>query len=64
MKRVLVAPGYGGDATQPLLVRIREQLEPRGFVTATADLRGRLSPGYEREIGVLRATRGGLTGRA
>ena len=55
MPRVLMLPGFGGRADQPILVRLESTLRERGVSSLRAELpRGRPSPGLGREVEVAR----------
>jgi predicted alpha/beta-hydrolase family hydrolase len=55
MPRVLMLPGFGGRADQPILVRLEGALRERGISSLRAELpRGRPSPALGREVEVAR----------
>jgi predicted alpha/beta-hydrolase family hydrolase len=48
---VVLLPGFGGTAEQPLLVKLSTRLEALGFACRRlAPPRGKLTPGLEREV--------------
>lgn len=54
--RVLMLPGFGGRADQPILVQLERALAARGMECARVALaRARPSPGLEREVDEARA---------
>lgn len=56
MTRVLLLPGFGGAASQPVLVKLERRLVALGFeCRRLAPPRGRPTPGLEREVAWLRA---------
>ena len=53
--RVLMLPGFGGSADQPILVELEEALRRRGLSALRAALGpARPSPGFERELDCVR----------
>jgi pimeloyl-ACP methyl ester carboxylesterase len=49
--RVLMLPGFGGRADQPILVQLEAAIRPLGLSGLRASLpRARPSPGFEREV--------------
>lgn len=63
MTRVLLLPGFGGRATQPLLVKLERRLVERGYACQRlAPPRGRPTPGLEREVAWLSAQLDGAAG--
>lgn len=59
MPRVLMLPGFGGRADQPILVRLEGALRDRGVSSLRTELpRRRPSPGLGREVEVARTLAG------
>lgn len=53
---VVLLPGFGGSADQPILVKLSKRLEALGFsCLRAAPPRGRVTPGLEREVAWLEA---------
>ena len=51
MQRVLMLPGFGGRADQPILIQLEAAMRPLGLSGLRASLpRARPSPGFEREV--------------
>lgn len=60
---VVLLPGFGGRADQPILVKLSKRLEALGFsCRRAAPPRGRVTPGLEREVAWLEALLDGLDG--
>ena len=65
MTSAVLAPGYGGTADQPLLVRLAKRLEADGIATSRITFSTkRPSRGYETEQQELRAARDAILARA
>lgn len=58
---VVLLPGFGGRADQPILVKLSKRLEALGFACQrAAPPRGKVTPGLEREVAWLRDLLEGL----
>ncbi|MEW5742702.1 MAG: alpha/beta family hydrolase [Myxococcota bacterium] len=53
---VVLLPGFGGRADQPILMRLSKRLDARGLLChRAAPPRGKVTPGLEREVAWLEA---------
>jgi len=60
---VVLLPGFGGRADQPILVKLSKRLEALGFAChRAAPPRGRVTPGLEAEVAWLSSLLDGLHG--
>lgn len=60
---VVLVPGFGGQADQPILVKLSRRLEALGFTChRAAPPRGRVTPGLEAEVAWLGALLDSLAG--